>query len=184
MRLFIAIPLPEEVKQELIRIQNEILLTQKDNLKATKAKEFHLTLKFLGEVEDKDIEKIKEMLKAVKLRELLPLEISLSNIGFFPSENYIRVIWTGIESTEKHDRINELQKDIDNALGSLFKKDNRFHPHLTLFRVKFIKDKRKSIECIKKIMVKPIIFKVDSFNLYKSTLTQEGAVHEILKVYR
>lgn len=183
MRIFIAIPLPEEVKQELVRVQNKLLLNQKDNLKAAKAKEFHLTLKFLGEVDDKDIENIKEMLKAIKLSKLMPFEVSLSNIGFFPSENNIKVIWIGIESIERHDKINELKKNIDNALVSLFKKDNKFHAHLTLFRVKFIKDKKQFIKYIKKVHVKPITFKADSFNLYKSTLTSEGAVHEEIEEY-
>ena len=113
----------------------------------------------------------------------MPFEVSLSNIGFFPSENYIKVIWTGIEPCEKHDRINELQKNIDNALVSRFKKDLRFHAHLTLFRVKFIKDRKQFIDCIKKIHVKPVKFKVDSFNIYKSTLTPDGPVHEVLGKY-
>lgn len=177
MRTFIAIPLPEEVKQELVRVQNELLLNQKDNFKAAKAKEFHLTLKFLGEINEHKIEKIKGSLSKVNFESF---NISLSRIGVFPSENYIRVIWVGLDPKDK---INELQKEIDGKLGDLFKKDNRFHAHLTLFRVKFIKDKKQFIECIKKIIVKQITFKVDSFNLYESTLTQEGAVHEILKEY-
>ena len=176
VRIFIAIPLPEEVKQELKNIQKEILNTQKDNFKYSVTKDFHLTLKFLGDVSEKEIEKIKEAFSMIRFNEF---ELDLDKSGFFPNENYIKVVWIGLEP---QNQVNELQEKVDSATPD-FRSNNKFHPHLTLFRAKFIKDKQVFKEAIKSINIKPTKFKVDSFNLYKSTLMPEGPVYDILKQF-
>lgn len=174
MRTFIAIPLPDNVKKELTRLQKEFSAF---DFKAAKAKEFHLTLKFLGEVKENNLEKIKKNLASIQFE---PFEVSLANIGFFPTSNYIRVVWIGLEP---HEKINELQKKVDESLKQLFKPDLKFHPHLTLFRVKFIKNKEEFHKQIGKIEANKISFKVGGFNLYKSTLTPEGSVYEELAAF-
>jgi len=171
MRCFIAIELDNDYFREL---QNNI----KEHIKGTFPKTFHLTLKFLGEVEDDAVNNIKETLSNIKFESF---KISLSKIGRFPNENYIRVIWIGLEPKEK---IIELQKKIDNELLRLgFKKEKEFEPHLTLARVKFIKDKIKFNEFIKNIKVEKLEFDFDNFKLIKSTLTRNGAVYEEIEKY-
>ena len=136
MRTFIAIPLPEEVREELKRIQQEILISQKrdlssqkQNLKVSTTKDFHLTLKFLGDVDEKEIEKIKEALSVIKFNEF---ELSLDKIGFFPSEDYIRVVWIGLKPYDQtkelqKNQVNELQKKVDSATPDI-KSNNKFLP--------------------------------------------------------
>lgn len=171
MRLFIAIELPEEVKEELIRLQNEFSGLGKINF----VRAFHLTLKFLGEVPDEKVSKIKERLKGISFE---PFKVKLSNVGAFPNENYIRVIWVGLES----EKINELQKKIDDCLEGLFEKEKRFSAHVTLGRVKLISDKQKLKDKLKK-EVKDLGFPVNKFKLIKSELKSDGPVYSDLEVY-
>ena len=175
MRLFIAIELPEQVKEYLTNVQKQITGFKG---KSVSKGQMHLTLKFLGEVPENKLELIKEKLKEVKVEKI---DCFTTNIGFFPSENYIRVVWIGLEPKEE---IIELQKEIDNELKELFSKDKRFHPHLTLARVKFVEDKEKFKENIKKIKLEKKEFSVDCFKLIKSTLTSDGPVYEVVRVFK
>jgi RNA 2',3'-cyclic 3'-phosphodiesterase len=173
MRLFIAIELPEAVVGELKRLQAEL-----DLFGLRPVKEFHLTLKFLGDVPDSKIDKIKEILSVIRFK---PFEAELSEIGVFPEPDYIRVIWAGINS----DAIFSLQKDIDIGLEKMgFGRDNKFKPHLTLERVNFIKDKNALAKRLKTLDVNKLRFKVTEFKLIQSTLTPKGPIYETQAVYR
>ena len=175
MRLFIAIDF-EELKEFFIELQNNL---PKEDAKLTLTKAYHLTLKFLGEVPETNIEKIKEQLKKIKFEDF---EINLNNIGVFPNENYIRVVWVGIDPKEQ---VIELQKNIEDSLKEFnFKKDFSFHPHITLARVKFVKDKPNFIDSLKKIKIdKNKKLMVKNFKLIRSTLTPEGPVYEDLESF-
>lgn len=170
MRTFIATDFGE-LRDFFVGLQSLL----EGNAKVTLTKTFHLTYKFLGEVPDSQIEKIKAALQNIAFQ---PFKVTLSHLGVFPSEDYIRVVWVGFEDNNK---INELQKAIDNSLT--FPKDKRFHPHITLGRVKFVEDKKAFIDNMKKIHVEKKEFEVKNFKLIKSTLTPEGPVYEDLAIF-
>jgi len=174
MRLFIAIEMPDSVKEHFGSVQNDI---KGFKGKLVNKEQMHLTLKFLGDVPDDKVEVVKEELKKVKVEKI---NCYTTNIGFFPSEDYIRVIWVGLGPKEK---LIELQKKVDDSLKELFSKDKRFHPHLTLARVKFIDDKEKFKEDVKKIKLEKKEFVVDSFKLVKSTLMSDGPVYEVVEEF-
>ena len=174
MRLFIALDF-NELKGNLNRIQNNIDKSLA-NLKETSA--FHLTLKFLGEVQEDKINKIKERLNEIKFEKF---SLTLSQIGVFPNENYIRVIWIGVNPK---DRVIKLQENIENSLKEFdFKKDFEFHPHITLARVKFVKEKEKLVKNLKDIKIEEKTIEIKDFRLVKSTLKPEGPVYEDLEVF-
>ena len=174
MRLFIAIDF-NELKDYFIELQSKI---DKSLAKLKEVSAFHLTLKFLGEINDDKVELIKEKLKEIKFT---PFSLTLDQIGVFPSENYIRIIWMGVKPTEE---VIKLQESIENALKKFnFKKDFKFHPHITLARVKFVKDKEKFIKNLKDIKVEEKGVEVRDFRLIKSTLKPEGPVYEDLEVH-
>lgn len=173
MRLFIALDF-NEFKDYFINIQDQI---DKELAKVNFTSSFHLTLKFLGGVTEDKAPIIKENIKKIKFE---PFSIYLDKIGFFPTENYIRVVWLGLKPLDK---INELQQKIDNSLISIFPKDKKFHPHITLCRIKFIKDKPKFIENLKNIEIEEKKIDINKFKLIKSTLTPKGPVYEDLGVF-
>jgi len=172
MRLFIAADLPQEVKDELASLQ-KLLPAAKMSL----AHDFHLTLKFLGEVTPAKAEVVKQLLGSVRLK---PFTATTSGIGIFPSESYIRVVWAGIEPESEMAR---LQKQVDDALEKEFPREKGFKSHITLTRIKFVDNKRQFLQQLQKIEVKKIEFNVDSFKLKRSTLTKEGAVYEDIAVF-
>ena len=174
MRLFIAFDIPESVKEQLVSIHDKIKTDAKINW--VSAKNMHLTLKFLGEVADDKIRDIKKRLSKISFE---AFEVELSDIGVFPSENYIRVIWAGFRDDEK---MAGLARKIREKLPK-FRDDYDFKAHLTIGRVKFAGDKKKLVEELRKIKVKPERFSVKEFKLYKSTLTSSGPVYEEIGVF-
>ena len=173
MRLFIALDF-ENTSEYLKTLQEKI-----PEAKATYPKEFHLTLKFLGDVSEEKINEVKEKLKEVKVEEI---KVKLGKMGVFPNENFIRVTWVGMEDGKK---IEELQKRIEDALSGMFEKDNRFHPHITLARIKFIEqDKKKEfVDKVKSIEIEPKEITITKFKLIKSELKPDGPVYEVLEEY-
>lgn len=173
MRLFIAVEF-EELADYFTQLQQQI-----PEAKATFPKKFHLTLKFLGEVEENKIEEIKEKLKQVKFSQF---KLKLGSTGVFPSESFIRVVWVGLEDGES---IKQLQQNIESSLEGMFKKDDKFHPHITLARIKFIDSDKKEefVSKIKEIQVEPKEVNITKFKLIKSTLTGEGPVYEDLEEF-
>ncbi|MBI2143234.1 RNA 2',3'-cyclic phosphodiesterase [Candidatus Woesearchaeota archaeon] len=178
MRTFIAVDLPEEVKSELANAQRQLSSAVAAAAKMSLAHDFHLTLKFLGEITPAKVEIVKNCLGNVKFKSF---SAAVTGIGVFPSESYIRVVWIGIEPEDGFIR---LQKQVDDALEKEFPKEKGFKPHLTLARVKFVSNKELLKQQLQLIKVKSVKFTVNGFKLKKSTLTKEGAVYEDLAVYK
>jgi len=167
MRTFISIEFPEEIKKEISKIQNQL---PEFKGKKTEFENLHLTLKFLGEVDEGKIEKIKQELSEIKTKQF---DSEINSIGIFSD----RIIWLGIKNCD------ELQKEIDERLEDLFEKEKRFMGHLTIARVKSARDKKKFREDVKKIKVPKIKFVVKNFNLEESVLTEEKPIYEDIEVY-
>ena len=178
MRCFIAIPLPREIKDYLVMLQNDFLNDSALGLGMTPVKDFHLTLKFLGDVEDSKIKLIADSLRKVRFNKL---QISLNDFGVFPSESYVRVMWIGL-NPEKD--IIGLQRRIEESLkGFGFSDEKDFKAHITIARVKSVADKKKLNEKIKSIKIEKKSFAMEDFRLVKSTLTPQGPVYEDLEVF-
>lgn len=176
MRLFVAVDLPKNVKGHLSEIQEEL---KKEEAKITWVNpgNMHLTLKFLGEVDDSTIEKIKEILGTIKFRKF---RLTLDQIGVFPNESYITVIWVG---PKEHDDLFELHKMVDFSLSKISPAERQFLGHITLGRVKFVKDKKKFSEKMHSIKVKDMSFEIDRFFLVKSELKPSGPEYEHIAEY-
>jgi len=176
MRLFIAIEIPNDIRNYLGEIQEKVDGTT-NKIKFVDKNNIHLTLKFLGEVQPDKTEEVKEILKKISFK---PFSVHLSHIGIFPSESYIRVIWVGLDPEEP---ILDMQKDVDEKLKSLFNKEKDFKAHLTLARVRYIENKEEFLEKLKKIKIVDKKFNVENFKLITSTLTPKGAVYEDLEAF-
>ena len=171
MRAFISIDIPKNIQKEIKKIQEQL---PEFKGKFTEAENLHLTLKFLGEIDEEKIKKVKEKLSKVFFNKF---NAEINSIGVF-SENYVRIIWLKINNCDK------LQKEIDSVLEDLFKKEERFMGHLTIARVKNLKDKKVFLEKLRKIKIPSLVFQVEEFNLKKSILTKQKAFYEILETYR
>lgn len=176
MRCFVAVNLPREVKEKIWRVIKNL---QGKGLKKVAPENLHLTLKFLGEVDQEIVKKVKEKLKQVEFNKF---SISLKGISYFPNRNFIKVVWLGIEKGRKN--LIGLQKEIDKKLEELsFKKEkNKFEPHLTIARVKFLENKRKFVEELEKIKFEKE-FEIKSFELMESILQREGPIYKKIESF-
>jgi len=175
MRLFIAIEFAD-AKDYFKELQKAL---PSDVAKIKLVHTFHLTLKFLGDVFEEKVDKLKEKLASVHFK---PLKLKLKEVGVFPAESYVKVIWVGLQENKA---LEKLQKDIEKVLEEFhFRKDFSFVPHLTLARVKFISDREKFMKVLKEINVEPKEVEIKKFKLIKSTLTKEGSIYEDLGVFQ
>lgn len=175
MRLFIALDF-NELRMDLNDVQSSI---DKSLANLKEVSTFHLTLKFLGDVPENKVDLIKDKLREIKIG---AFPLSLDKIGVFPTESYIKVVWVGVTPPDK---ARELYDEVENALKEFnFKKENKFHPHLTLARVKFVKDKKQFPKNLKEIVVEQKTIEIKDFRLVKSTLTTEGPLYEDLEIFQ
>jgi|TARA_B100001971_G_C18223910_1_gene559030 2'-5' RNA ligase len=170
MRIFIAIDLPETIKEKLKKIKVDERIAEMNS-----PGDYHLTLKFLGEISKRQIEIVQNNLRKIKFK---GFKLNLSRIGFFPNSNFINIVWAGVTPKRK---ITELKHRIDDGLMDLFQRDKRFDPHITLGRVKDIKDKIKFKESLD--LEIEGTFKVNNFKLIKSKLGKNGAEYETLEEF-
>ncbi len=181
MRLFIALPLHNEVEQFLGKIIDD-LKQKRSKVKWVDSKNIHLTMKFLGETDESKVEAIIESLKSVASKHK-SIECTINKINGFPNLRNPRVIWAGIEN--KKDNINKLEAialDIDNEMSQLeFEKENKkFKSHLTLGRVKDDRNIDELTKYLESYKIQPMAVLFDKIVLFKSTLTPDGPIYERL----
>ena len=178
IRCFIAIELSQETKETLRKIENDLQKTI-HGVKWVEPNNIHLTLKFLGDIEKETIEKIKEILSQIA-KETKPFKIRLSSAGAFPSPSQPRVIWIGID--EGKNESSSLANLIEERVAPLgIEKESRaFHPHLTLARVKFLKDKSSVKNAFASLKVPQTEMTATKIILFQSTLTREGSIYTVL----
>ncbi len=169
-RCFIAIDIPEKVKNEIARIQQRL---PEFKGKQTESKNLHLTLKFLGEISEEKIEAVKTKLREVNF---LKFNAELDSLGVF-SPKFVKIVWLCLKNCK------ELQKEIDEKLADLFPKENRFMSHLTIARVKNLKDKKDFLAKIEEMEIPHISFEVKGFKLKKSVLKKSGPDYETLEEF-
>jgi 2'-5' RNA ligase len=183
MRTFIAIELPKEIKDSLASLQAQ-LKTSGADVKWVEPQNIHLTLKFLGEVDEKKLEKIVNILEEVA-KNKNPFFLSISSIGAFPKLDYPRVIWLGIDEGDKESK--EIAKELEEKIAKtgIPKEDRPFSSHITIGRTKSALNREKLVQNLKTLAgnfgKRNLACRVTKLILFKSTLTPKGPLYEALK---
>jgi len=175
-RAFICIPASDEAIKEIARIQEQLKNKLQFIGKITELENLHLTLKFLGEINQEALNKTKEALSKVKF---VQLNLKLGHVGAFSYKGQPKIIWTKVLGKE----LFNLQKQIDESLQSLFPKEERFMSHLTIARIKYVKDIKYAKEYIKHLKPKPISWTENKFFLKESELKPLSPIYRILEEY-
>lgn len=166
MRLFTGFYVPSG---KLIEIQKKIAF---EGIKLVK--DFHCTLKFLGEVDDAD--SVAGKLKGIKFKKF---PARFSKTGAFPNLEYVKVIWAGLEPCDKISKLHDaIEKVLDN-----FGKDKDYAPHVTIGRVRFVKDKELLRKAINEAKVDDNPFLVDKFFLMESVLKPSGPEYRVVEEF-
>ncbi len=177
IRTFIAIDLPDAVRDSLRSLEQELLKTQAP-VSWVKPESVHLTIKFLGNVAPEQISSIQEAMREVAAA-TVPFRIKPLGCGAFPSIKQMRVVWVGLRGfSEDSEPLLKLQQAMEKTLAPMgFKEEDRpFKPHLTLGRVKG----RRHLRELQEIIMANQAFEAEAFDvdkvvLYKSELRPEGA---------
>lgn len=187
IRAFIAIELPSEIREVLSQLQNKLKTGKSASVKWVDPESIHLTLKFLGNVDESEIPAINKALSEA-VKGVVPFNLELGGPGAFPSIHAPRVVWMGINGDME--QLRTLHKNIDNVLIPLgFPPEKRaFSPHLTLGRVReeaLPGEKLRLSESVATLKIgEKSSFKVESLNLMRSKLTREGAIYSCLASFK
>ena len=177
-RLFIAIDITDkDIIKNAIRVQD---LIRSWNIRATypSPDQLHITLKFLGELDESVIPKIINSLSPIKHKKF---KIKFGFVGGFPSIKRPRVIFVGAEESAE---LSRLQRAIEAKLFFLGKKENRpFHPHVTVARIKSLyKWNNKIISELEKIKM-DLEYDINNFKLKRSILKSTGPEYIDLHIF-
>jgi 2'-5' RNA ligase len=174
-RLFIALDMPEEVASALDR-----LCTGLPAARWTDPSSFHLTVRFIGEVDHATFYDIGEALASISLP---PFELALKGLGTFPPRGAPHTLWVGVDDPEK---LQPLKRKVDRVLDEtgIEREKRKFAPHVTLarFREPPLPDRFGSWVA-RRSLFRTQPFPVSSFNLYSSMLRPEGAEHYLEASY-
>ena len=138
-RLFVALAVPEDIRAKLESAQAELRRVLPDrNVRWTRREQFHLTLRFLGDVEAARAESLAESIRAACLG-FGPLHLCAEGVGCFPDLRHPRVVWAGVQ--DEAEQLQRLQRAVEAASAGFTTepKEERFTGHLTLARIKVIK---------------------------------------------
>ena len=173
-RLFIAIDLPEEQKRRIGSISYGLPGTR-----WMAAEQTHLTLRFIGEVDDTSCRRIADALSEVRAD---PFPLQIKGIGHFPPRRTPRVLWLGLDQSEP---LLQLQRRVEAKLqqSGLAPEGRKFSPHITIARFNNPPlDKVAAFMAGHSLFELPP-FRANEFHLYSSFLTSSGAVHTLETSY-
>lgn len=180
VRCFVAIEIPQPVQALLKPVQTRL---QSEIRKAswTKPGNFHLTLKFLGDVHFETIGAVGEAVQNVTAAQK-PFSIVFGGIGAFPTRKRPRVVWIGV----KHgaETVTHLAKSVNRELKPIgFAMDNRFHPHLTLGRLRVPMNLQPLENVLRKYdTIAGATVNVNEITVIQSQLHPNGAIYTPLNV--
>ena len=175
MRCFVAIPLPKEVKDEAARIQKE-LRSLDLHAKWVEFDNLHVTMKFLGEVREEDLDKAKQIVSGVSSF-AKTFSLRLFGLGAFPDVRRPRVLWLGISPRDNPATIIRYLEDGFLSIG-IPKEKREPHPHITLARIKSPKNTHRLKERFSGLQVGEIEWEAGGVSLFKSMLTRTGPIYE------
>lgn len=179
LRLFIAVNFPKKTREEIGGLINE-LRVEYPQIRWEKTENLHLTLKFLGGVEERKIDKvIKGIERAVE--GIKPFWFEPGNLGYFLCQSLI--VWLGAKTQEG---LFKMVKNLESEMAKIgFPKEKReFLPHITLGRAKKLTSRKKWQRIAKEVRnyKTPSFskFKVKEIVLMKSQLTPKGSIYSLV----
>ncbi len=180
IRTFLALEPSREIQQELSAVQRHLRKVA-PGVGWVKEENIHLTVKFFGSIEEEEILTIVETIRNEN-EETPFFSASIKGLGIFPRPQRPRVIWAGME--EGAEQLCRIQEQFDQVLEEKgFPRENKkFHPHLTLGRVKALKRPAPLLQVMEDYQETLFgRFQVRDLCLFKSDLLPTGAVYTRLE---
>lgn len=179
MRLFVSVDLPEGFAERIADIQEE--LSEASGLRLTDPTQTHVTLKFLGEVDENRLPELEEALEtAVTESGVSPFEAEYGGLGVFPSLDYISVVWIGLrDGSEAMTRLHEAIERETVRLG-FDPEDHDFTPHATIARMEHAGGKELVQRLVRERDPTVGRTRIEQISLTKSETGPDGPVYTAL----
>ena len=173
-RLFVAIDLPERIKDDITATYIAL-----PGARWIDEPQLHLTLRFIGEVPGDKAEGIASALRRVSGP---AFSLHVGAVGYFPPRRDPRILWAGLS---KNEELSRLQARIERSIVSqgLESECRKFHAHITVARLDATPPGRVATWVTQHSLFRTEPFAVSSFHLYSSILKREGALHEKIASY-
>lgn len=175
LRLFVAIDLPDPVTDALER-----LCTGLPGARWTDPDQYHLTLRFVGEVDGLVFRDLDQGLAEIDFE---PFTLGLDGFGHFPPRGEPKVLWSGVSPREPVDR---LRKAVDRVIldAGVEPARRKFSPHVTVARFTGGAPLGRLQQFLSgHALYRSDPFQVDRFHLYSSQLHPDGAIHTLEATY-
>lgn len=182
MRLFVAIELADDVRRQVAFCQKSLRRFD-ECVRWTRVENVHLTLKFLGEVDDGQVGEIVAGLE-VAAAESQPFEMTADHAGCFPEGGRVRIVWLGMR--DESGRLATCQSAVETCMeaAGFAKEARKFSPHLTIGRVKFDDTAGRLRQAVGELELSAVEQPVESMVLMQSELGRESARYTKLGVWR
>ncbi len=177
LRCFIAVPPPPAVIERTAALIRGLQSIPSD-VKWEDAEKLHITLKFLGSVEQNKVEVLVDSLEK-RCRALPSFEYSYEGIGAFPDFDHPRVFWIG---TARNTPFIDLHVRVEEVVRTIAPVDDvkQFHPHLTFGRVKGNRGLHRLTATLKTLTFEPVEARCSEVHLIKSVLSPSGSRYSLL----
>jgi 2'-5' RNA ligase len=178
MRAFFGISLPSQIRREVKGFTDNIR-SSLPRMKWVEEENLHITLRFMGEVDEGRIPEISSAAEDAA-KSAKQFEVILGDLGAFPNPRKARVFWWGLDLgvEESTNLFTNLERNLVHSGFTPERK--RYHPHITLARLRnpapLPVDDFKPPEHLG--------FTASTFTLYRSTLTPQGPIYDILKEFK
>jgi 2'-5' RNA ligase len=183
MRVFIAIDIDDKIRKAIAYLQKQIASkvssVKQGDLKWVEPNNIHLTLKFLGEISDEQLEEVKEITKTVAQAHQ-KFNLDIESVGSFGGRS-AKIVWVG--ASKGTEELLALQKDLDDLLDQAGypKEEREFSAHLTLCRVNHPIAGLKVGEALPQFShLKLGSIAADAIYIYQSQLTPAGPNYTLL----
>jgi 2'-5' RNA ligase len=164
----------------MVEAQGELTKTGAD-LKRVESQNLHFTVKFFGELSESQVEEIDRRLKSVELKQL---EVEVAGVGAFPDLRNPRVVWVGVAPPDVA-MVTSIAETVIRAVDGIGEpEDHKYHPHITLARVRSGRNKQELVRFIESNRERDFgVSPVRTLKLKSSILTPRGPTYTDLKVY-
>ncbi len=178
MRCFVAVNIEDSLKKE-IRSAIGDLTSGRWDVKWVPVENLHITLKFLGDAADDTVQRVKDCLARIS-KHHGHFEVKLQGVGVFPDRKRPRVVWIDLLNSEK---LKKLQAEVEVSSVSIgfYKEDRSFSPHLTIGRIRALRDRDTFIRAIETLSDRDFgNIGVNKISFMKSDLKPTGAQYSIV----
>ena len=174
IRLFVAIPLPEEVQDRVAQLCEGLA-----HVRWVEPDNYHITLRFIGEVDEARFDDIDMALSTVRAP---AFQLKLTGVDSFGNHNGVRALWVGVE---REPALSHLRDKVESAVvrAGIQPETQKFKPHVTLTRSRQRGDARLGDFIARNSLFQAGPFAVEEFVLFSSFLSQGGAIYTPERVY-